>query len=268
MLLQIWEHTPNCKHSFLSGKKKNKSRFLFPKSKHHSLWKYLVINLSLRFLHIYLHTCGVLSSGSLVCRSRKIRCRWWHSEPRLHRHSEYCCCDSHSASCLKSNTHIERWHPALWENMLQNSSCVVSEEAPVLQSISSKPKSSQSLKKLQRRLELMHLPLEHKNSSFSHVGATRWDSVHATMDMSAIIMQDLTNLLKNLHSYILPQLSSSELSPQLLIPSHVFDICRQTRLLRQRNTLVGGHWNFPDRNEGQDRAEGRRQKIIEDNSWD
>lgn len=41
---------------------------------------------------------------------------------------------------------------------------------PVLQPISSEPKSSQSLKKLQRRVELMHLLLAHRNSSFSHVG--------------------------------------------------------------------------------------------------
>lgn len=41
---------------------------------------------------------------------------------------------------------------------------------PVLHPISSEPKSSQSLKKLQRSVELMHLWLAHWNSSFSQVG--------------------------------------------------------------------------------------------------
>lgn len=39
---------------------------------------------------------------------------------------------------------------------------------------------------------------------------------------------------------------SSDLSPQLSTPSHLFDSCRHTRSFWQRNTLVGGHWNLPD----------------------
>lgn len=47
---------------------------------------------------------------------------------------------------------------------------LVSAKVPVLHLSSSEPKSSQSLKKLQRSVELMHLWLAHWNSSFSHVG--------------------------------------------------------------------------------------------------
>lgn len=58
------------------------------------------------------------------------------------------------------------------------------------------------------------------------------------------------------------QFSSSELSPQLLTPSHLFDTCRHTRSFWQRKALVGGHWNFP---EGEKRQQGNekswRQKI-------
>lgn len=43
------------------------------------------------------------------------------------------------------------------------------------------------------------------------------------------------------------QFSSSELSPQLLTPSHLFDTCRHTRSFWQRKALVGGHWNLPAR---------------------
>lgn len=42
------------------------------------------------------------------------------------------------------------------------------------------------------------------------------------------------------------QLTSSLLSPQLLTPSQRFDKGRHTRSLRQRNCLVGGHWNLAE----------------------
>lgn len=53
------------------------------------------------------------------------------------------------------------------------------------------------------------------------------------------------------------QFSSSELSPQLFTPSHLFDTCRHTRSFRQRKALVGGHWNFPKRKgkTGQDKLQ-------------
>ena len=45
---------------------------------------------------------GGPSSWSPVCRSRRSRCRWWHSAPRLRRRTESCCSCSRSAWCLEN----------------------------------------------------------------------------------------------------------------------------------------------------------------------
>lgn len=130
--------------------------------------------------------------------------------------------------------------------------CVIQKKKvsrPVLQPISSEPKSSQSLKKLQRRVELMHLLLAHRNSSFSHVGMAGGISV-ATHYMFTLQLREAQISLKHKRIQHLRQFSSSELSPQLLTPSHLFDTCRHTRSFWQRKALVGGHWNFPEREKG------------------
>lgn len=44
---------------------------------------------------------------------------------------------------------------------------------------------------------------------------------------------------------VLPQFSSSELSPQWLMPSQRFPLHRHTRSFWQRKFLVGGHRNLP-----------------------
>lgn len=116
----------------------------------------------------------------------------------------------------------------------------------------------------------MHLPLAHRNSSFSHVGTVGGAAVDITKHTHTISLikvkeRGVSQRSKGLHN--LRQFSSSELSPQLLTPSHLFNTFRHTRSFWQRKALVGGHWNFPkSRTEKEDKRDkdGRGKKMGQD----
>ena len=71
----------------------------------------------LSVLVVYLHRCGVRSCGSLVYRSRRSRCLWWHSEPRLRPRTASCCSCSRSAWCLKTQRVKQPWSITLYVSM-------------------------------------------------------------------------------------------------------------------------------------------------------
>lgn len=95
----------------------------------------------------------------------------------------------------------------------------------------------------------MQRPLEHWNSSFWQGGVEGGTSGGGGDKQTAFtsLFFSKKEWKREFESENSRQLLSSLPSPQLLTPSHRFESGRHTRSLRQRNCLVGGHWNLTRR---------------------
>lgn len=157
MLLQLWEHTPNWRHSFLSKHKRRLREDIVPTAQ----LSRVAVPPQVR--------CPVFWKPGLHEQKASVPLvTQWASSP-----SPHCVLLLLQSFSLPSGEGKPGGACEYFETQTTDEHLFLKKKqksSPVLQPISSEPKSSQSLKRLQRRVEPMHLWLAHKNSSFSHVG--------------------------------------------------------------------------------------------------